>query len=74
MKIKYFETSIEQNDEIYNMNNFTAFEAYLHILKNSGSQWGREVKLGKNSDFDAFWEFRLTGLGCRSEIRKKFRF
>ena len=37
MKIKHFETSIEQNNEFWNMNIFTGFEAYLHILKNSGS-------------------------------------
>ena len=37
MKIKHFETSIEQNEEFYNMKIFTIFEAYLHILEYSGS-------------------------------------
>ena len=38
MIIKHFETYIEQNDVFQNGQIFTPFEAYLHILKNSGSQ------------------------------------
>ena len=32
------------------------------------------MKIGKNSYFDAFWEFHLTGLGYRSENRKNSDF
>ena len=32
-----------------------------------------EVKIGKNADLDTFLEFRLTGLGCRSQNRAKMQ-